>query len=180
MTFDGHKPSYTVIYLYRHIPSYDVIYFPEKYIPVYTQYRNSEKVYTSIYPVYDPIWQGMGYGVIYRVYVSIWRYMSGCQDVAGLGDCLARWRVPGSRDRVLRLRLPSQGQLAVTVAGEPPSQAVSLQAPRLTGRAAGGCKWGWLGQWWWLRVGPHQPQRNWAPLMMEIISSISAIWTVTY
>jgi hypothetical protein len=31
------------------------MYFSGKYILVYTQYRNSGKVYTSIYPVYDPI-----------------------------------------------------------------------------------------------------------------------------
>ncbi len=76
---DGHKPSYTVIYLHRHMTSYT---FGEKCIPVYTRYIILKKVYTLIlvYQVYDPIWQGMGYGVIYRVYDSIWQYMSGCQD----------------------------------------------------------------------------------------------------
>ena len=43
---------------YRTLPRfqmYDVIYFSEKYILVYTQYRNSGKVYDHIYSVYDPI-----------------------------------------------------------------------------------------------------------------------------
>ncbi len=40
----------------------------------------------------------MGYGVIYRVYVVIWRYMSGCQD--------SRWSL---RFGILRTPTPSAG-----------------------------------------------------------------------
>ena len=65
MTYDGHEPSYTVIYLYSMYSVYDVIYFSEKYMTVYTKYRISGKVYDHIYSVYDPISHALSYGVIY-------------------------------------------------------------------------------------------------------------------
>ncbi len=92
--------SWTIIYRDIPIQSYDVIYFWGKYIPVYTRYENLKKVYTLIYPVYDPIWQGMGHGVIYRVYVGIGRYMSSCQD--------SRWCRHGSMVWAARVRFKSK------------------------------------------------------------------------
>ncbi len=54
------------------ILSYDVIYFWEKYIPVYTQYSNSVPLYTRYMTPYDRAWD-MG---SYIKYMSRWVLVS--------------------------------------------------------------------------------------------------------
>jgi hypothetical protein len=81
----GNNPD-AVIYLYRHIMSYDAIYFSEKYIPVYTRYhdRNSGKVYTLIYPVYVGPHMMAGHGIWGHIpsicgYTTVYVRLSGFQ-----------------------------------------------------------------------------------------------------